>query len=563
MDDLSMTFGGRGVNFGPQSGQPITAGTTQQVPFSEIGDDEEKREIIRLRSKHDTYTVFEPDWRTYVLAYEGGSAICTTEFVYKHQRENDLDFQDRIRRLHYHNYCDVLVDFFTNFIYAETIQRDGGTNDDWYQKFIQNVDGKGNDITTWMKQWERNREVYGMVYTLVDEPLIENPEMLITKADEQALNMTPYWVLIPPDEIVDWYRDDFDTLLYAKRKQVTDTLVGREKRKVEKYTEFYPDEIITSMIDVTDPQKPRLLVRQALPNSLGFVPLHCANFKDSMQYPGMGNSFLRDLAKNNIEILNLTSLNQEFLYRQCFNVLAKETESALPFMGQDDDVISQSNVIDVPKGAAMPQYLSPPSEPAQYIAGERSRIVNEMFRRAAQDTLNELFNGEGKSGFSQAQSFSKSVPFISTRADMCERAEVRLMQLTLHRMNKDWDGKIKYKDRYELTNVNDMITQLTSLARDLQMPSPTFVKEELKRVIAEFDGQLPPDVKKKIDSEIDAMDDKDWQETQKEALVGTSGGNSPAAQQKPKGTGTMAEAASESMKKPVSQGAAATKKVKK
>jgi hypothetical protein len=558
MDDLSMTYNGS-VTYGPQSGQVIHPGQTEIIPFSAQPQDAEKIEILRLRSKHDLFDIFLPDWRVYVLAYEGGSSICTSEFVYRHQRENDLDFQDRVRRLHYHNYCDVLVDFFKNFIYAETIQRNGGSNDDWYQKFLMNVDGKGNDITTWMKQWETFREVYGMVYTLVDEPLVRNPDALLTKADEEQLDLNPYWVLIPPNEVTDWFRDDFDKLQYLKRKQLIDMMVGRSKRKIERYAEFYPDQIVTSEIDVTDREKPRLLPKEILPNTLGYIPIHCEVFKESLQYPGMGNSFLRDLAKNNIEVLNLTSLNQEFLYRQCFNVLARETATSLPYMDQEDSVISQSNVIDVPKGAAMPQYISPPSQPAEYIAAERTRIVNEMFRRAAQDTLNELFNGEGKSGFSQAQSFSKSVPFIATRADVCERSENLLMEITLDRLTKAWDGKIKYKDRYELTNITDMITQFTSLARDLQLPSETFVKEELKRVVAEFDGQLPPDVKKKVENEIDAIDWKDWMETQKEALVGTTPGNSPAAQQGSKSSGTMAEVAKESGKKP----GAATKKIKK
>lgn len=544
------------VNFGTQSGQPIVPGMTETLPFNAMDSDQEKAEILRLRSRHDLYDIFAPDWRVYAIAYEGGSSICTEEFVYKHQRENDLDYADRLRRLHYHNYCDVLVDFFINFIYAETIQRSGGTNDAWYQQFIDDVDLKGNDITTFMKMWERDREVYGMAFVLIDEPAITPDRPIITKADEAAFNIRPYWVLLKPDEITDWQRNDFDTLTYVKRRQLdTQILSDKRKHRLEKYTEFYPDEIVVTTVDVTDQEKLKIISKTVTHSTLGYIPIHCEVFKTSMQYPGMGNSFLRDLARNNIEILNLTSVDQEFLYRQCFNVLAKETDSSVPTFGEDDSVLSTTNVIEVPKGAAMPTYISPPADPARYISEKIAKITNEMFRRASQDTLNELFNGEGKSGFSQAQSFSKSVPFIATRADICEKAENALISLTLKRLDKSWDGKIKYKDRYELTNITDMITQLTSLARDLMMPSETFVKEELKRIVAEFDGQIPVDMRKKIEGEIDAMNFDDWTETQKEALVGT--GQSPAAQQKDKSTGTMAEAAAEAKSKP-----AATNKLK-
>jgi len=126
------------------------------------------------------------------------------------------------------------------------------------------------------------------------------------------------------------------------------------------------------------------------------------------------------------------------------------------------------------------------------------------------------------------------------------------MELTLKFMGKVWDGKIKYKDRYELTNLTDAITQLVSLGRDLMIPSKTFIIEELIRLIHEYDGKLDSDVMMKIESEIRQLDFPEWQIQQQEALVGK--GNSPAEQQAPKGTNTMSEVKSESVK--------ATKKTK-
>jgi hypothetical protein len=220
-------------------------------------------------------------------------------------------------------------------------------------------------------------------------------------------------------------------------------------------------------------------------------------------------------------------------------------------------VLGTANVLEYPKGTTAPQYITPPVDPAEFLQSERSRITGEMFKLAAQDTMNELFNGEKSSGFSQAQSFSKTVPFISTRADTLEKYENKLMSLTMQRLSKNWDGKVKYKDRYELTNLTDAMTQLVSLFRDLQFPSETFIKEELKRLAEEYDGKLPQAISAKVMKEIDDMDFTDWQATQVQALVGTGGGNSPASQQKPKSTGTLAEAASEAK---VNTGA--TKKLK-
>jgi hypothetical protein len=75
---------------------------------------------------------------------------------------------------------------------------------------------------------------------------------------------------------------------------------------------------------------------------------------------------------------------------------------------------------------------------------------------------------------------------------------------------------------------------------DLGLPSETFVKEELKRIVREYDGKLPPDTLATIYREIDAYDFKKWQDT-----INKVNGEVAANQQKPKGTGTMAEVKAE------------------
>lgn len=521
-----------------------------------------KTVIDRLRLTHELWSSYSPEFDLYLAAYEGGRDIITEKHLAKHQRENIEDYNDRLKRAHYMNYCEPLVDFFTNFIFSETIDRSGGTNSDLLNEFLADVDRRGNNIDFFMRSVCDDMQIFGMVYILVDTPKLNSstsPEV-ITKAFEKENKIRPYWVVITPNEIVDWVVDDFDEFEYVKRRQIVNIISDGVIDTVEKYTEWYKDRIEINGIVITDPAKPYLLPKELLDNPLGSIPIMVARYKRSKRNPYMGNSFLRDFAYNNREIMNLTSLQQDFLYRQAFNILAVETESNIPLAEQQDGEIGTSNRLEYPKGATIPAYITPPSDPAQYISETIARIKNEMFLRASQDTLTELFNGEKASGFSQAQSFSKTVPFIAARADTLEKIENALMQLTLQFIGKSWDGKIKYKDRYEITNLTDALTQLQVLARDLMLPSETFVKEELKRIVHEFDGKLPPETMKEVEDQIDAMDFSDWQETQKEALVGKSNqGNSPGAQQKSKSSGTTAEAAAEAK----TTSAAATKKVKK
>lgn len=497
--------------------------------------------IKSLRNSNELYDDYAKHWAFYLSAYEGGADFTDGRNLFKHVRETPSDYDDRILRAHNMNYCEPLVDFFTNFIFAESIDRNGGSNSDFYNTFITDVNLKGESVDTFMRTVSDDDQIFGMTYVIVDTPAFEG---VVSKLDEQNKGIRPYWVSIKPDEVRDWVVDDFGVYSYIKRCQLQRNMVGGQARKLEKYTEFYPDYTKVTVLDVTNPNE--VFVSSGpltKPNPLGEIPIVVARYKRSKKNPEMGLSFLRDFAYNNREILNLTSLLQEFLYRQCFNVLAMEKDSTIPAADQQEGSMGTSNLMEYPLGAKEPKYISPPADPAKFIQDERARIKNEMFVRAAQDALNELFNGEKASGFSQAQSFSKTVPFISSRADELERVENALMRLTMKWLGKDWDGKIKYKDRYELTNLSDAMGQFQILVRDLQVPSEIFVKSELKRLVHEFDGKLTPDDVIKIDKQIDSMNFTDWQATQKDALVGKAA--SLGAKQNPNTPSTLTEAAQE------------------
>lgn len=519
-----------------------------QSRINQIGADES--EIKRLRSVHPYYASMVDEWNFFLSAYEGGKEFAGGDNLFKHIRENQEDFEERVRRCHNLNYCEPIVDFFTNFIFSEPIDRNGGTGADdriFFNKFTLDVNKKGDNVDDFMRQVCSAMQVYGMVYVLADTP--PRPEgIIITKANEESLGYRPYWVLVKPTEVLDWSVDDFLKFTYAKRCQYKEYRDGRTRVSVEVYTEMFLDSYIVTTVDVTDQAKPTIRSSYTLPNSLGEIPLVVVRYKPSSKYPFAGLSFLRDFAYNQREIMNLTSLLQEFLYRQAFNVLAKEVDSSIPMAEQQEGTIGTANVLEIPKGAAMPQYLSPPADPAKFIQDERGRIKNEMFMRAAQDSLTELFNGEKSSGFSQAQSFSKTVPFISSRADTLERAEDSLMVLTMRLLGREWAGKIRYKDRYEITNLTDYLTQLLMIVHDLKMPSEAFTKEQLKRVVNEFDSKLPEETKAKIISEIESMDFKKWQ--------AESGQSKAGAAQKVDPPATMREIEAEAQK----PATAATKK---
>lgn len=516
------TYGRGGLNIGNEASFPTSVVNikTPDVGVSDIKQDKDKREIERLRGKGALYLKYEPLWSFFLAAYEGGKDFASAANIFRHPREHPDDFNGRATRLYYHNYCYPLVDFFTTFIYTDTIQRDGAENKDVYDKFITDVNKKGEDITEFMTQVSDDMQIFGMSYQLVDAP--PKPAGGMTQAQQDEQGIRPYWVLVRPTEVLDWATDSFDQFTYLKRVECQTRIgAGMAKQSIERYTEWSLAEIMISEIDVTNPDDPILLPQGApLANEMKKIPFNVTRYKRSKTDKFMGMSFLNDIAFISREVMNLTSLLQEFLYRQCFNILAMESDPNVPEIEQMQGEISTANMLKYAQGTKEPKYITPPVQPAQFLQSEREANVAAMYKIAAQDTQSDLFNGHKSSGFSKSQSFQTTVPKIATRAESLEATEMQLMKLTFEYMDKKWNGTIKYKDHYQITNLTDALQQLSTLFKDLQIKSKTFAEVQMKRMIDEFDGKLSADQRKKVYTEIEGIDWDDWFDTMELAFLG-------------------------------------------
>lgn len=514
------------------------------VTYVDLKNESDKTELERLRSTHEYYDTYKHQWEFFVNSYEGGPDAINNN-IFKHQRENEEDYYDRIKRAHYLNYCALTVDFYTNFIFSDIIDRDGGADSIDFNDFIKDVNKRGDNVDAFMHEVSNIGRIYGHVFILVDSPSLSlSDDEVASRYRMEELGIRPYWIIVPPDEVLDWDIDEFGRYNYFKRLQLEikhNQLTG-EKQYLEIYREWFLDRVETTTVDVTDERRVEILSKEVMPSPIDELPIVCVTYKPSKKYKGMGNSFLRDIAATNRAILNITSLIDEFLYRQCFNMLAKEQDMMFPMQNASQGNISSSNVVYYPKGGEPPQYITPPAAPAEFLQGERQQAINEIFRQAVQDLRSDLANGEKSSGFSQSVSFARTVPFISTWAQRLEDGENALFKLTWRFKNKQWQGKIKYKDHYELTNIVDSMTNLLMLFKDLALPSKTFAIAELKRLVKELDGKLSSEDMLKVMNELDSLDFDTWHEEVR------SGGSSPGEQQQDKQTGTMSEVRKESMK---------------
>lgn len=477
----------------------------------------EQREILRLRSKGADYIANERHWRFLMSSYEGGPIYVNESTLFKHQREHRLDYEDRLKRAHYQNYCQPLVDFVPEYIFSQGVERHPSQGlESQFELFKKNCDRAGTSLDSFMQARGEDVRIFGMCHVQVDKlpvPFGEDPaEISVQRAADLGIN-APYLIAINPLEVLKWQIDSRGNYLYLKRVEyVSDVDSFGNITPLERYTEWTPVLHRISVVNVSDRQNPKMHTwGTAQTNVLRAVPFVTAFYKRGKSNKDIGQSFLQDIAYQNRHIFNLTSLLDEFLFRQCFNMLVMPMKTQVPTKEQVEGDWGTSNVLEVPSDSVhKPEYISPPVQPAEFIQEERRETIQEMYRQAAQDLMQEL-TGNGRSansGQAQKQQFSRTIPVINKTADVLEFAETRIMGLWSKLQGEEWTGKISYKDDYSITNLLDLLLQLGMIFNTIKLQSPTFVREEWKRVIREFDGKLDPAAMEEILLEISQTTDE-------------------------------------------------------
>jgi hypothetical protein len=482
----------------------------------------QKREIERLRSEHPDYAISKERWDFYLRSYEGGPDYVSDDTLHKHQREHQEDFQDRLDRAVYANYCQPLVDFVPEFIYSQGVNRKPPKNlEQVFDNFKLNVDRAGTALDPFMESTAEEARIFGHTWVGIDKmPKPEN-EGEISDARAEALGIkVPYLYHVRPLEVLDWITDRFGNYIYLKRKDIYWEKVGARGRfrRIERYTEWELETVTISKIDITEEGQEKLLPKKKQENVWKLIPFVQFFYKRSKFKKDIGVSFLNDIAYQNNYVFNLTSYLGEFLARQCFNILSMEQDTSVPTRDRADGRVGTSNVLWIPKNAThKPEYITPPVDPAEFVQSERSNAIKEMYRQAAQDIMAEVFaGGDVPSADAQKQAFARTIPMIAKMADSMQFGEISLWTIWAQMQGKLWEGgSIAYRDDYSVTNVQDLLLQLTTIFNNLKVLSPTFIREEWIRIINEFDGKIPPDTMTKIKDEIAAMSDDEITEPYK------------------------------------------------
>ena len=445
-------------------------------------------------SRHEFHRAFLNRWRFYLDSYEGGQDYLEAGYLFRHFRENELDYRDRLMRSYYYNFCKTVVDAYIAQIFHQSngiFRDDGGTRD--YARFLSDIDGKGSDIQSFMReQVAPAAQIFGHVHVLVDRPVMDRQP--VSRAEENALSIRPYCAVIYPESLVDFRLDGNGGFLWARILEsgpdAADPFDIEDNGTRSRYRTWTADAWFLHDADGE-------LISSG-EHRLGRVPLITVFNVESRKYLRFGVSALGDIAPINRSIYNWCSLNDEFLYRQCFNILAIPQSP-----GGKVRKIGTTSALTFPYDAAKtPFYLYPPVEPGKYLLENINDAIEQIYRIAVLG-MNEIRSArQVESELSKAYDFHRANQHMLKKARNLEKAEVEIGVIWgLWENRPGFSPTVEYPREFNIVSLAEQLkTDFELIQADI---SDTFTKTLKKRVVSRA-LKLDDAAYNRIFAEIDA-----------------------------------------------------------
>ena len=445
-------------------------------------------------NRYPNYQEFCQWWRFYLDSYEGGEDYLQAGYLFRHAKENEDSFQDRIKRSYYYNFCRTVVNTYVAHIFRNStaIHRHADLPD--YQKLLEDVDLMGNDMNTFMReQAAPAAQIFGHVHILVDKPKVEG--QLKSKAEKAYLGIRPYLMLVYPQSLVDYRLDRLGNFLWARIEELgpeeENPFYNAEAYRPEQFlyrtwtrTEWFLHDDQSKLIDSGQ-------------HNLDRVPIVTLYNIESKKYARFGVSALADIAPINQSIYNWSSLNDEFLYRQCFNILAIPESS-----GSKRRKIGAGNALTYPiEASKTPHYIYPPVEPGEYLLKNIDSAIRQIYRLAVLASSLATESKRAQSGISKAYDFHEANQNLIKKAKNLEQAEVEIAKLwAAWEGVSDFSPVIEYPTDFNIESMaNNLKTEFELLRMNI---SEQFNKAIKKRIVNRYMKHDSKELEK-IFSEID------------------------------------------------------------
>jgi len=462
--------------------------------------------IILSERSHPLYDKYESQWDMYYNAARGGDSFITQDNLSSHRLEDPEDYDERLRRGYFLNFCDTIPKIYNAFIFKERIERPPDTELDLFRN---NTDRRGTSISDFVKKAGYWASVFGVIHALIDMPT--SSKKVISKRQEKDMGLYPYATLFFPTQIKDWSIDKSGMLrwIIIETPYFNDLDPNKEREDTVHYrlittTEWRieDEDGLPVKFDDGSPNKGK--------NELGAVPLVTMYGNSGYLEDMIGESLIKDIVYINKAILNYCSCIDEQIERQTFSQLTVPDDGTLAEeQERGDDPLHKLGTSTIWTYAAdaknPPAFISPHTDNIKTIWGVTLDLVKEIYRLAGlQGGTSDLYTS--RSGRQSQMSFVGVNSSLAEKSNSYQQFENELCKMAYMQLGKNVDvyKNVKYPNSFDVIALETEIkSSFDIMERNF---SPTLNKVLMKNIARRVASSSPPDIRETIEDEIESED---------------------------------------------------------
>lgn len=403
-------------------------------------------------------------------AYFGTGGFENGGYLERQKRESAEDYQNRRDNAYYLNYVMPIVNALTDPVFKRPPLRDySGGAEAAVTEFLEDVDGNGTEIGTFMKLVATTAKLYGVAFLVVDMPQHIEARNL---GEMLAMRQYPYVYLMRPEEVRQYGIDKNGNLLYIEFQEISSIKDGAITYR---YTHYDRDGWRIFGDDTPDASGEY---------NMGVVPVVPLFSRQLEQKTMMPSPDMMPVAKVAKSLYNHCSWLCEILRNQTFPLLT------IPSLEASELVIGNNNALGYsPDSTHEPNFISPSSDPANILQSQISLLIQEMYRMSNLSFM--LQAPSNVSGISRQWEFERTNQQLAGFAQQCGRAEEQVLQIFAKWLNSDIEYTVSYPDDFGIVDLTSELQQAQAVL-DLGLSEELRV-EVLKKVLASYCPDLPDD----------------------------------------------------------------------
>ena len=410
---------------------------------------------------HPLYDENSDNWLLYKSAVKGGEFFINDTNLFSHRLEDSEDFDERLERAYYLNFCETIPNIYNSFIFKERIER---APDPTLEPFRKNTDRRGSSISAFISRVGFYSKIFGVMHALVDMP-IPPKKGKRTVADDRKDKMTPYCSLIYPEQLVDWSLDRDGNFRWVVIKSVYYNDLDPNKEREE---EIHYKLITTEEWRIEDESgQPAKLEEYDSKgkNELGIIPIVSLYHRD-IDDDKIGESMIKDIVYINRAILNWCSCIDEQIERQTFSQLVVPDDGSLneesETSGDPLRRVSTSSAWTFPADSRHPPaFISPDAENLNVIWKLVVDHIKEIYRLAGLiGSSDDMY--VGSSGRARQMGFLSVNAALADTSLKYQKFENDISKLAYMFLGKDPEQyqETKYPDTFDIVGLSEEVDSL-------------------------------------------------------------------------------------------------------